>query len=101
MISWYSETLLPDLGGNENKNFRNYLFENDSYFEAKENKGFYRNYCVEISIHHIAVNAILQASHIFEFDKLDFQGGRKEMIDLNINFAETKGSEFDTPEKCT
>jgi len=77
------------------------LFDNDSLLVSKENKGFYRNYCVEINIHNIAVNSILQGSLLYDFEKLDFSSNKRDLVDLNLSFAETKGSEFDTPEKCT
>ena len=57
-LVWYSDTAKPDLGGHEDKNYQIYLqdqLENPNL----SNKGFYRTYCCELSIHTFAPGIIL------------------------------------------
>ena len=55
---WYSDTSVPDLGGNEEENFRSYFqdeLENPEWIR----KGFYRGYTAELNITGLALNTIL------------------------------------------
>jgi len=49
-LLWYSDSNLPDLGGNEDADFRRFLYDQlDSNIEISK-PGFYRSYCVEIDL---------------------------------------------------
>ena len=56
-LVWYSDTMMPDLGGNEDKNFRRY-FQEEIENPEQNNKGFYRTYTVELKIEQLALNTI-------------------------------------------
>ena len=66
-LIWYSDTAQPDLGGHEDRNFRSYYQEEIENPELK-NKGFYRCYTVEIEVESLAINTILQADYLREFE---------------------------------
>ena len=98
-ISWYSDTENPDLGGNEANNFRKYLFDDGKNNEVSS-PGFYKTYSVEIDMNLLPINAIAQASYLFEFDKSST--GEIDKFDLNEKFNATVDQvEFDSPELCT
>ena len=67
-VLWYSDTSKPDLGGNEERDFRMYYQEELENPEIAE-KGFYRGYTVEINVTHLAINTILQAGFLKEFEE--------------------------------
>ena len=48
-LVWYSDTNQPDLGGNEDKNYRRY-FQEEIENPEQNIPGFYRNYTVELKI---------------------------------------------------
>ncbi len=96
-ISWYSNTTQPDLGGNEDSNFRPILFEDTEMTPEVKNKGFYWTYCVEINLRLVGFNAIMQAHHIYEFSKK--KSSLTGPVDLNAQI-DTSSMEFDTTEKC-
>ena len=48
-VLWYSNTTLPDLGGNEDIDYRRFYDQFDSNTEMSF-PGFYRSYCVEIDV---------------------------------------------------
>lgn len=66
-LLWYSDTSLPDLGGNEDRNCR---FYNQEEMENPElnRPGFYRSYVVEIDIGNLALNTIFQSEYLKEFE---------------------------------
>lgn len=99
-VLWYSDTSLPDLGGNEDSDSRRFLFDQfDSNIEIC-NSGFYRSYCVEIDVNLLCINAILQSDHIYEVvttstnQKIDKVNN--EFIDLHNQLSE----EVESPESC-
>jgi hypothetical protein len=49
---------LPDLGGHEDRNYRNY-FQDALENPEVVNRGFYRTYSVEINISNLALNSIM------------------------------------------
>jgi DNA polymerase epsilon subunit 1 len=57
-LVWYSDTGEPDLGGHEDRNFRSY-FQEEVENPQMNNKGFYRNYSIEIDVETLASNTIL------------------------------------------
>ena len=67
-LVWYSDTMMPDLGGNEDKNFRRY-FQEEIENPEQNNKGFYRTYTVELKIEQLALNTIAQSEYLPEFDE--------------------------------
>jgi hypothetical protein len=48
-IIWYSDTNQPDLGGNEDKNYRRY-FQEEIENPEQNTPGFYRSYTVELRL---------------------------------------------------
>ncbi len=96
-INWYSETNNPDLGGNEDSNYRQFLFDQEDQTLEKIQKGFYKNYSVEISVNLVSVNALLQAPSIYEFDRA--KQASSGPVDLEAAF-ENQNMEFDTAEMC-
>jgi DNA polymerase epsilon subunit 1 len=67
-LLWYSDTSKPDLGGHEDRDFRIYYQEELENPEIS-NKGFYRGYTVEIDISVLAVNTILQAEYLKDYEE--------------------------------
>ena len=67
-LIWYSDTTTPDLGGNEDKDFRSF-FQDEIENPEVVAKGFYRGYCVEIEMSVLAVNTILQSEFLREFEE--------------------------------
>jgi len=66
-LIWYSDSTQPDLGGNEEKDFRLYYqaeLENPEIVQ----KGFYRRYCAEIDILMLEVNTIVQADFLKDLE---------------------------------
>lgn len=67
-IIWYSKSNMPDLGGHEDQDFRSYFqeeIENPEWIY----QGFYRGgYSIEIDIKVLAINTILQADFLKEFE---------------------------------
>ena len=57
-LLWYSDTSKPDLGGHEDKDYRMYFQEEIENPEIVQ-KGFYRQYTVELDLSSLAVNTIL------------------------------------------
>jgi hypothetical protein len=56
-LLWYSDTCLPDLGGNEDRNYR--IYSQDEIANPEFNKlGFYRTYVVEVALGNLALNTI-------------------------------------------
>lgn len=66
-LIWYSDSAKPDLGGHEDKNYRSY-FNEEIENPDLNNKGFYRNYTVELNLELLAVNTILQSNTLKEFE---------------------------------
>lgn len=48
-LIWYSDTNQPDLGGNEDKNYRRY-FQEEIENPEQNTPGFYRSYTVELRL---------------------------------------------------
>lgn len=67
-LIWYSDTDQPDLGGNEDKNFRRF-FQEEIENPEQNNPGFYRQYTVELKMDKLALNSILCSEYITEFDE--------------------------------
>ena len=90
-LIWYSDTAQPDLGGHEDRNFRSYYQEEIENPELK-NRGFYRYYTVEIEVGSLAINTILQADYLREFeDALELSG-----LDSKKKAKDNGQAEFDT-----
>jgi DNA polymerase epsilon subunit 1 len=91
-LLWYSDTSLPDLGGNEDADFRRFLYDQFESNIEISNPGFYRSYCVEIDLNLLCINAILQSDSIYEFvttssdQKITNQ--QKEFLDLYNRLSE-------------
>ena len=68
-LLWYSNTSLPDLGGNEDSDFRRFFDGFDSNAEMSF-PGLYRTYCFEIDVRLLCINSILQSDHIYEFEAI-------------------------------
>jgi len=66
-LLWYSDTELPDLGGNEDKNYRRF-FQEEIESPEQSIKGFYRYYTVEVSIAQLALNTIVHSELLTEFE---------------------------------
>lgn len=66
-LLWYSDTSLPDLGGNEDRNYR--IYSQEEMGNPEFNKpGFYRTYVVEIALNSLALNTIFQSEFLQEFE---------------------------------
>ena len=65
-LLWYSDTSLPDLGGHESLDYRRYLYDQFESNIEVSNSGFYRNYCVQIDLSFLCLNAIIKSEHIFD-----------------------------------
>ena len=65
-LLWYSDSAKQDLGGHEDHNYRLFIQE-DIENPQLNNKGFYRNYSVEINISQLALNTILRSESMPEF----------------------------------
>ena len=90
-LIWYSDTAQPDLGGHEDRNFRSYYQEEIENPELK-NRGFYRYYTVEIEVGSLAINTILQADYLREFENaLELRG-----VDSKRKAKDNGQAEFDT-----
>jgi DNA polymerase epsilon subunit 1 len=68
MISWYSETPTPDLGGYVHKNFNTILEEEYSVTKVI-NPVFCKNYAVEVKISNFVINALLVSDELMKMDK--------------------------------
>jgi len=66
-LLWYSDTSLPDLGGNEDRNCRIQIQEEIENPELNK-PGFYRTYVVEIELGNLALNTIFQSEFLKEFE---------------------------------
>lgn len=66
-LLWYSDTSLPDLGGNEDRNCR-LFFQEDMENPELNKPGFYRTYVVEIELSNLALNTIFQSEFLKEFE---------------------------------
>ena len=66
-VLWYSDNQNPDLGGHEERDFRIY-FQDEIENPELCVKGLYRNYTIEIELSSLAVNTILQADYLKEFE---------------------------------
>ena len=62
-LIWYSDTQMPDLGGHEDRNYRIY-FTDDMESPELINKGFYRNYCIDLDISSLPQVAILNSEFL-------------------------------------
>lgn len=66
-LVWYSDTPRPDLGGHEDRNFRIY-FQEEMENPEVINKGFYRNYTIELEVEALCSNIMLQSDLMKEFE---------------------------------
>lgn len=98
-VLWYSDTQKPDLGGHEEKDFRAYFQEELENPEVCK-KGFYRHYCVEIDLSILALNTIMQAEFLKEFEEatnVAAQQNTSTVHDKNQAFGKFQSAgEFDT-----
>ncbi|OMJ24716.1 DNA polymerase epsilon catalytic subunit A, partial [Smittium culicis] len=96
-ILWWSPSKLPDLGGREEDESGVFVldsgnFNNDGANDTGEKNNFrmenglylnvpgsHHSMCVEIELHNLAVNAVLQSSHILD---LDGSGADPDVFDL-------------------
>eukprot|EP00347_Sterkiella_histriomuscorum_P016015 403354822 len=98
-ILWYSDTSKPDLGGHEDKDFRIY-FQDEIENPEIIQKGFYRNYTVEIDITEFALNTILQSEYLKDFEEASMLATQYRQEDKNGNrgegnFAKVAKQDFD------
>ncbi|CAI2378542.1 unnamed protein product [Moneuplotes crassus] len=108
-VLWYSDTGLPDLGGNEDADFRRYFDQLDSNSEMSY-PGFYRTQCVEIDISLLCINAIIQSDQLFDFNKtkreINVSAIQKDQSINDTTFEEEKlanklSDEIESFESCT
>ncbi|KAJ3196623.1 DNA polymerase epsilon catalytic subunit [Irineochytrium annulatum] len=80
-ILWFSDSEKPDLGGREQDDNRH---ESGSFEEAEvNNAGTFTNVCVEIELHNLAFNAVLQAGLLH-----DLEGGASIGVDTSFAFVD-------------
>ena len=94
-LIWYSDSAQPDLGGHEDRNFRSYYQEEIENPELKK-KGFYRYYTVEVEVSSLAINTILQADYLREFEDASELGAGENKKRAGQTESKSKGQEFDT-----
>lgn len=66
-VLWYSDSVKPDLGGHEDRDFRIYFQEEMENPEVAV-KGFYRGYSVELDLSMLPVNTVLQSEYLKDFE---------------------------------
>ena len=99
-VLWYSDTSLPDLGGNEDCDFRRFFDQLDSNTEMSF-PGFYRTQCIEIDITLLCINVIIQSDHIYEIrefikdSKMEDSKYEEEKLENKIS------DEIESLESCT
>lgn len=99
-ILWYSDTSLPDLGGNEDSDFRRFFDQLDSNTEMSF-PGFYRTHCIEIDVTLLCINVIIQSDHLFEVREF-LKDTKMEDTQYEEEKLENKiSSEVDSFECCT
>ena len=79
-LLWYSDTSKPDLGGHEDKDYRMYFQEEIENPEIVQ-KGFYRQYTVELDLSSLAVNTILQSQFLKDFEEASIMAATTAMTD--------------------
>ena len=87
IVSWFSNSQRPDLGGREDDDN---VFESEPLLDPELNvPSFYQSVCVEFSLEDLCVNAILQSTFINELDGSDGNAGLSaaEMISLDKHFS--------------
>jgi hypothetical protein len=88
-LLWYSDTCLPDLGGNEDRNYR--IYSQDEIANPEFNKpGFYRSYVVEVALGNLALNTIFQSEFLSEFEDAT------NVAQTNQGLNKTIVNDFDT-----
>jgi DNA polymerase epsilon subunit 1 len=67
-ITWATPTDQPDLGGHEHDDYRLMMEANNGRSLELNNPGLYPSMCIELSLDGLAVTAVLQASHINDYE---------------------------------
>lgn len=98
-VLWYSDTTLPDLGGNEDADYRRFFDQFDSNAEMSY-PGFYRSYTVEMNISLLCINAILQSDQLYEF--INLKTDKKDEKDVeNARLDNKMTDDIESFESCT
>ena len=98
-LLWYSDTSLPDLGGNEDADFRRFYDSFDSNAEMSF-PGFYRTYWFEIDVRLLWINSILQSDHIYEFDAIKNEKKINSKVKDDTRTLNKHNDDIESSETC-
>ena len=95
-VLWYSDTVKPDLGGHEDRDFRIYFQEEIENPEVAV-KGFYRGYSVELDLSMLPVNTVLQSEYVKDFEDATAFANQYQDSRKGTSFGQVQATgEFDT-----